>query len=54
VSVTGKVSLEDLRVLMAGPDTQENAYKVHVANAGRPNQGPALLVSVILTAVCTS
>jgi hypothetical protein len=52
VSVKGNVTLEDLRVLAALPDTAEQSYKIHVSNAGPRSRGAAPLVTVQLVALC--
>jgi hypothetical protein len=52
ISVTGNVTLEDLRVLAALPDTAEQSYKIHVSNAGPRSPGAAPSVTVQLVALC--
>jgi hypothetical protein len=52
ISVTGNVTLEDLRVLAVLLDTAEQSYKIHVSNAGPRSPGAAPSVTVHLVALC--
>jgi hypothetical protein len=52
VRVEGNMTLEDLRVLAALPDTAEQSYKIHFSNAGPRSRGAAPRVTAQLVALC--